>query len=406
MTVRVNKSSFNIREKLSELGRKFGLKGSELAAAETVQEAREVVSAGRKNLVINGAMSINQRYGTSSHTIPNATGGTYVLDRWAINEATDGSVSVNMDGDPAGGNGAGLEVQEFTKAMQIACTGTDTSIGSTQNLHFFQNIEGYNTIGLKWGTTFASDVTLSFWVRSNVPGIYCVGLENNATNRSCIKEYTVNSGFKWQKVVLTFPGCTDGTWVKDNGCGIRLRFCLATGASYDDATEGVWGTTDELATTNQTNFMTSTNNRFFITGVQLEKGRNATNFEHRPRGEELSLCQRYYQKIYYTNSDYPFGYCYTYQQGASACAVPLSTPMRIVSPDINFSTLRIRGYNQDGTNGSQAITSISGTTQESHALIQLNVGHTNVPSAAVGAGSVLTNGLSNSSSYLEIVAEL
>ena len=55
MTVRVNKSSFNIREKLSELGRKFGLKGSELAAAETVQEARELVSAGRKNKVINGA---------------------------------------------------------------------------------------------------------------------------------------------------------------------------------------------------------------------------------------------------------------------------------------------------------------------------------------------------------------
>lgn len=297
MTVRVNKSSFNIREKLSELGRKFGLKGSELVAAETVQEAREIVSAGRKNLVINGALNINQRYGTSSHTIPNASGGTYVLDRWAINEATDGSVSVNMDGDPAGGNGAGLEVQEFTKAMQIACTGTDTSLSSTQNLHFFQNIEGYNTIGLKWGTTFASDVTLSFWVRSNVPGIYCVGLENNATNRSCIKEYTVNSGFKWQKVVLTFPGCTDGTWVKDNGCGIRLRFCLATGGSYDDATEGVWGTTDELATANQTNFMTSTNNRFFITGVQLEKGRNATDFEHRPYSEELALCQRYYEKF-------------------------------------------------------------------------------------------------------------
>ena len=56
MTVRVNKPSFNIREKLSELGRKFGLKGSELAAAETVQEARDLVSAGRKNLIINGDM--------------------------------------------------------------------------------------------------------------------------------------------------------------------------------------------------------------------------------------------------------------------------------------------------------------------------------------------------------------
>ena len=54
MTVRVNKPSFNIREKLSELGRKFGLKGSELAAAETVQEARDLVSAGRRNVIING----------------------------------------------------------------------------------------------------------------------------------------------------------------------------------------------------------------------------------------------------------------------------------------------------------------------------------------------------------------
>ena len=358
MTVRVNKSSFNIREKLSELGRKFGLKGSELAAAETVQEAREVVSAGRKNLVINGAMSINQRYGTSSHTIPNATGGTYVLDRWAINEATDGSVSVNMDGDPAGGNGAGLEVQEFTKAMQIACTGTDTSIGSTQNLHFFQNIEGYNTIGLKWGTTFASDVTLSFWVRSNVPGIYCVGLENNATNRSCIKEYTVNSGFKWQKVVLTFPGCTDGTWVKDNGCGIRLRFCLAVSDAYNDGVDGVWGTTDELSTGNQTNFMTSTNNRFFITGVQLEKGRNATDFEHRPRGEELALCQRYFWKMQ------NWVWLYDLGSGGSNTNYVRATvwhPVEMrIAPVVSNET-----YSISGTSGTQSIT-------VNHAIFYMN----------------------------------
>ena len=350
MTVRVNKSSFNIREKLSELGRKFGLKGSELAAAETAQEAREVVSAGRKNLVINGAMNINQRYGTSSHTIPDSTGGTYVLDRWAINEATDGSVSVNMDGDPAGGNGAGYEVQEFTQAMQIACTGTDTSIGNTQNVHFFQNIEGYNTIGLKWGTAFASDVTLSFWVRSNAPGTYCVGLENNGTDRSCIKEYTINPGFSWQKVVLTFPGCSDGTWVKDNGCGIRLRFCLAVGDSYNDGVEGVWGTTDELSTGNQTNFMTSTNNRFFITGVQLERGRNATEFEHRPYGEEFALCQRYFQKIENSSANASRtvmlgGYNTTRAFGA----VPLSVPMRTSAPVFTYNNLVLELINLSNT---------------------------------------------------------
>ena len=78
MTVRVNKSSFNIREKLSELGRKFGLKGSELAAAETVQEARDLVSAGRKNFMINGAMNINQRDGSVSSI---NTNGYFTIDR-------------------------------------------------------------------------------------------------------------------------------------------------------------------------------------------------------------------------------------------------------------------------------------------------------------------------------------
>ena len=298
MTVRVNKDSFNLREKLSELERPIGLKGNELMSADTAQEARDLVSAGRKNMIINGQMFINQRNGTSSYTIPNATGGSYGgPDRWAINEATDGSASVNMDSDPYGGNGDGSDVQEFAKAMQIACTGTDTSLASTQNLHFFQNIEGYNIIQLGWGTPGAKPATLSFWVRSNIAGTYCVGLENSATDRCCIREYTVNPGFKWQKIELTFPGCTDGGWESTHGCGIRVRFALASGDQYDDGIDGQWVNSDELTTGNQVNFMTSTSNRYFITGVQLEVGNNAADFEHRSYGEELALCQRYYFKL-------------------------------------------------------------------------------------------------------------
>ena len=299
MTVRVNKQPFNLREKLSELERPIGLKGSELMKAETAQDARDVISAGRKNMIINGQMFINQRNGTSSYTIPNATGGSYGgPDRWAINEATDGSASVNMDGDPYSGNGDGSDVQEFAKAMQIACQGTDTSLASTQNFHFFQNIEGYNIIQLGWGTPGAKPATLSFWVRSNIAGTYCVGLENSATDRCCIREYTVDSGNKWQKVVLTFPGCSDGSWESTHGCGIRVRFALASGTQYDDGIDGQWVNSDELTTGNQVNFMSSTSNRYFITGVQLEVGKNATDFEHRSYGEELGLCQRYYLHAY------------------------------------------------------------------------------------------------------------
>ena len=295
MAVRANKPAFNIREKLKELTNNIGLKGRELMRAVTVQEARDLVSAGRKNMIINGAVSINQRNGTSSYVVPNATGGSYGgPDRWAVNEATGATISVNMDGDPTSNNAFGSDVREFSKAFQFAVTSDNSSLSSTENLHFFQNIEGYNTAHLGWGTEKAKPVTLSFWVKCNVVGTYCVGLENNATNRTCIREYTVKPGYKWQKVSLTFPGCIDGTWERTNACGIRVRFCLASGTQYDDGIDGQWVNSDELTTGNQVNFVSSTSNRYFITGVQLEIGKNATEFEHRSYGEEISLCQRYY----------------------------------------------------------------------------------------------------------------
>jgi hypothetical protein len=409
MTVRVNKDSFNIREKLSELERPIGLKGNELMSADTAQEARDFISAGRKNLIINGATYINQRNGTSSYVVPNATGGSYGgPDRWAVNEATGATISVNVDGDPTSNNALGSDVREFSKAFQFAVTSDNSSLSSNENLHFFQNIEGYNTAHLGWGTEKAKPVTLSFWVRSNVPGTYCVGLENNAVNKTCIREYTVDPGFKWQKVALTFPGPTDGTWERTNSIGIRVRFCLASGTQFDDGIDGQWVSSDELTTGNQVNFVSSTSNRYFITGVQIEVGKNATEFEHRFYNDELALCQRYYQKIYYNTSDYPFGYGYIYNTTSSAVVVPLPNSMRPVGA-INFANLRIRG----GGNNSNDQVNISGLTFASdngskNGLCQLNVTHSAISSTTqtIGATCVLTNSVSNSTAYLEINSEL
>ena len=393
MTVRVNKSSFNIREKLSELGRKFGLKGSELVAAETVQEARDVVSAGRKNLVINGDQRIDQRNNGSAV----ATSSSFPVDRFTISHSSNGAFSAQRSTEAPIG---------FQYSTKFTTTTADTSLTGSQRCLYFTKIEGQNAQHLEFGTTNAKPVTLSFWVRSSVTGTFSGSLQNGAQNRSYPYDYTINAADTWEYKTITIPGDVTGTWATDNTKSHQIFWSLGISSSYA-APVNAWVAAQRWgSTTGTAGIMGTLNATWYITGVQLEAGRNATDFEYRSIGEELALCQRYYQKMYYTNSDYPFGYCYTYQQAASACSVPLAAPMRTSSPNINYSTLRIRGYNQDGTNGSQAITSASGQTQESHALLQLNLGHTNVPSAAVGSGSVLTNGLSNSSSYLEVDAEL
>ena len=293
MAVRVTKPAFNLREKLSELDVPIGTHGSQLMKSSTTEETFNLIKAGRRNLLINGQMWVNQRNATSSVTIPHGTGGTYQLDRWAINEATGGSISVNMDGDPQNYH----EVEQFERCMQIACASDNSSLSANENLHFFQNIEANNMCHLGFGTKHAKHLTLSFWVKTNCAGVYNVGLESRDTARCCIRTFYQNGMHTWNKVVLHYSGCSDGTWHYGNGIGLRVRFCLASGTTYDDGKEGEWVNSDELTAGTQVNFMSSTSNRFMITGVQLEEGNSATPFEHRSYGEELALCQRYYVKV-------------------------------------------------------------------------------------------------------------
>ena len=348
MAVRVTKPAFNLRSKLTELNVPVGNHGSQLMKSNDAAESFDLVRAGRKNLIFNGAMQINQRNGGSSVTVDGV--GTYNLDRWCVHEATGGSVSCNMDGDPPNYPKSG--VGQFQKAMQIACAGADTSITSSENVHFFQNIEGYTCAHLEWGTDNAKPVTLSFWVKTNKEGIYSVGLENNGADRNCIREYFHDGTHQWQKFSMTYPGCTDGTWVKDKGLGIRVRFCLASADQYGDGKDGVWVNSDELHAGRQTNFMDSTNNRFFITGVQLEEGTVATSFEHLSYGEDLVLCQRYFQEQQ-GNSDAFM--CAAKGQGSSSAdiGVPLSVPLR-ASPTITCSNHRV--FTSDGVGFSNSST--------------------------------------------------
>tara|TARA_B100001057_G_scaffold87953_3_gene83938 strand:- start:15120 stop:16286 length:1167 start_codon:yes stop_codon:yes gene_type:complete len=319
MSVRVNKSSFNIREKLSELGRKFGLKGSELVAAETAQEARDLVSAGRKNLVINGDMRISQRVGTTSTNI--AQGG-YLLDRFRGNYWNGGSMTSQQVTDAPPG---------FHNSMKLTVTSTDTSIASGDYRYFRQIIEGNNINHLNWGSSNAKTVTLSFWVRSSIIGTHAGSVWNDGFNRSFPFDYLINFADTWEHKSITVPGCPDGTWETGLSRGINVAFVQVCGSSYT-GTPHQWNNAGDMGPTNHVNLLATNGATWYITGIQLEVGKNATDFEHRQYGEELALCQRYYYLHVFVegSNQKSIANAAAYSSGAAFGVVHFPTTMRAI----------------------------------------------------------------------------
>jgi hypothetical protein len=287
MTVRVTKPEVNIREKLAQLERPIGLKGSELMKSETAQEARGFINAGRKNLIINGACTISQRHGSSTYTLDaNDGGGEYPVDRfrsWAIG---GGAFTIQRSDDAPPG---------FRNSMMYTVSTTDTSVGSSEYYCIQQRIEGYNIAHLKWGTDDAKPVTLSFWVKSDIIGTYSGSCWNGGQSYTHAFEYQIFESDVWEYKTVTIPGPTIGSYNTANAVGLGFWWDLGSGAGFN-APAGVWQNTGDFRTTNQVPFIAHSGAKFRMTGIQLEVGLTATEFEHRPHGEELMLCQRYYEK--------------------------------------------------------------------------------------------------------------
>ena len=283
MTVRANKPAFNIREKLKELTHNIGLKGRELMRAATVQEARDLVSAGRKNMVINGDMRISQRYGTIATTI---SSGNFVIDRYRCEDNTSGATTHQQVADAPPG---------FYNSLKVTVTSTDTSVAAG-DFHYFRHIiEGNNINHLNWGSSNAKTVTLSFWVKSSVTGNHGASLWNGPFDRSFPFNYEINSANTWEHKSITIPGCPDGSWETGTARGINIGFIQSVGSTYT-GTSNQWNSAGDIAPVNHVNLTATNGATWYITGIQLEVGKNATDFEHRSYGEELALCQRYYYR--------------------------------------------------------------------------------------------------------------
>ena len=246
--------------------------------------------AGR-NRIINGDMRIDQRNAGAAVTGSNV----YSVDRLLqVNNVAGCTYSVQQDSSAP---------QGFTNSLKVTITAAASPVNTTQ-VSLRQYIEGFNTADLNWGTANAKTVTLSFWVKSSLTGTFGGAISNNAFDRTYAYEYTINSANTWEYKTVTIAGDTTGTWETDNSAGVRVFFGF--GATDYSKAAGVWGSAFAIQSTGSVDLCATNGATWQITGVQLEAGSVATPFEHRQYGQELALCQRYYQSTYdYLAGDTP-----------------------------------------------------------------------------------------------------
>ena len=247
---------------------------------------------GRRNLIINGAMEVAQR-GTSS-----TQDGLHSVDRLNKDEGgTDESVTQSQV-DVASGTTPYTE--GFRKAFRLT-NGNQTGGADVQDYtRITYKIEAQDLAKCGWNyTSTSSFVTLQFWIKSSVAQnfYFIFNSADGGQTRSYVMETGSLSADTWTKITKTFPGDSQLAFDNDNGIGCYLYIYGYLGTSYADNSVSVnaWKNVANPQTpVNTTTWWTTNDATLEITGLQLEVGPQATAFEHRSFGEELSLCQRYY----------------------------------------------------------------------------------------------------------------
>ena len=240
-----------------------------------------------RNLLINGAMQVNERGNTAYNPV---TSSIYTLDRW---RAFSGS---SFDRDSGYISQSTQSPPGFSNSIKQDIGNTETP-SANQNAGFEQKIEGNNLQSLAYGTSSAKTTTLSFWVYSNKLGTYCVQLMQEDGTKYVLYEYTISASNTWEHKTINIVGNTANAINNDNTIGLRVLWHLCCGSSDHVAATSTWTSGSSFhATSNQVNLWDHADNYWYMTGCQLEIGTVSTPFEHRRFSEELMMCKRYYQR--------------------------------------------------------------------------------------------------------------
>jgi hypothetical protein len=248
MTVYANKPAFNVREKLKELEKPSGIAGRAMLAADTPQEQFDLIGAGRRNILINGDFQVSQR---GDFTTASSMTNAYKLDRWLCDHNGTATLQHTTGHDILG-------TPAICKAIKVVQTVTGTNY-----LGVRQKIENPSIYA---GRTF----TYSAWVRSNTRNarIECY-IPGTTPNKYVGSSHSGNGQWEYLSFTFTINSGTPSEFLAD--------------VFIDN---GVYGNTTITA-----------GDYFECTMLQLELGKVATPFEHRSYGEELALCQRYFERL-------------------------------------------------------------------------------------------------------------
>jgi len=314
-----------------------------------------------RNLIINGAMQVNQR---GSYTITTTGspeyGGPDRFHMWSYTSTEQVVGDVTQSTDVPSGNGFG-----YSRKFDV--TTAESAVASAEALIMAQLIEARNLQHLEYGTSSAKDVTMSFWIKSTKTGTYCFFINQEDGSRIYVKEYTVNASDTWEKKTITIEGDASGTINNDGGRGFWVGWVLMAGTDRHGTANAWRATGADYATSNQVNAVDSTSNNIYLTGVQLEVGDTATDFEHRTFGDELARCQRYFQM---TNAFAHFAGRGTGTTTAVA-SLPLTVPMR-ASPTLTTNSISTRGYTSAAIDVSSGTPSV-GSYSANDNLLSLNL---------------------------------
>ena len=248
---------------------------------------------GNRNLIINGAMQVAQR---DTQVTGNTSSGYTTVDRFQLAIAAAGTWTTDQS--------SVTDLAGFSKAFKVTCTTANGDANNLSNAAGVQacqyRFEGQDLQGFHKGFSSAKQYALSFYVKSNKTGTYNVELLDNDNSRHICKSYTISSASTWEKKTLILDADTTGKFDNDTNLSLQLRWYLSVGTNFTSGTLATsWASnTSANKAVGNVNLAQATSNFWEITGVQLEVGSVATDFEHRSFGQELALCQRYYSTSY------------------------------------------------------------------------------------------------------------